>query len=184
MLHPRMSIYQKTMTIWAAGLVVTMVAWFAVSGCDDQCLFCAAQDEGAVTVRLINDSAAQHVSPNLGVCPNGMAAQPHVFVDPLPVLGPGEEITYTTTGIAGSQGDCLRYTTDFMIGLCGWQYGASADDLVNGGRPYGGQIGFQFQCGDTVILRWLDDGEEGGEWTSEVETAPGNEPPAGEFQDQ
>ncbi len=139
-------------------------------------------ETSTVTVKLINDSSTDTVAPNLGFCPNGMANQPHYFVSTPPVLGPGEEITYTACQIAGGYGNCDTYSTDFMVGLCGWQYGASAENLTATANRFGGQIGAQFFCGDTVTLRWTDTGATGGTWTSEVATATGNAAPTADFQ--
>lgn len=147
-------------------------------------LAAGACDEGSsARIRLVNASADQYVAPNVGVCPNGMAAAPHYFAYPTPMLGPGEEITYTSRQIAGIDGDCGTYSTNFAVGLCGWQYGASPDALSSATRRFGGQIGFQFHCGDTITLRWTETGEGGGTWTSEVEPAAGNPTPTVEFQE-
>jgi len=146
-------------------------------------LFTPCTEDAMVTVRLINDSATQTVSPNLGFCPNGMADVPHLFVSTPPVLGPGEEATYTSCEVAGSFGNCQTFTTDFMIGLCGWRYGADEAQLTQATRRFGGQITHQFNCGDTVILRWTDAGDNGGTWTSEVQPATGNTQPGEAFQE-
>ncbi len=136
---------------------------------------------GTVQVRLINDSATQYVAPGLGICPYGMATPPHYFVTPPPVLGPGQEMTYTTDQLAGENGNCLAFTTDFTIGLCGFSYGTQADSLTTVEGPYRGVIGVQFSCGDTVVLRWSDAQEPQGSWTSEVQPAQGNPQPTEAF---
>jgi hypothetical protein len=153
---------------------VNCAEWFPVLACGDG---------SVVEIRLVNESDTEYVAGNLGVCPNGMAVEPHYFIDSPPVLAPGEEVSYTTGQVAGLGGNCLVYTTDFMIGLCGWQYGPSADELTAVATRYGGQIGFQFSCGDTVILRWSDTGAAGGAWTAEVQPAAGNSTPVAEFQE-
>lgn len=154
-------------------------------GIGSSCLLPAGTctDETTVWIKLANDSATQYVAPNIGICPNGMASQPHHFVATPPVLGPGEEVTYTSCQIAGSDGNCLTFATDFAIGLCGWQYGAAADNLESATKRFGGQIGTQFNCGDTVTLRWSDAGDTGGTWTSEVQPATGNPTPTADFQE-
>lgn len=151
-----------------------LLAGIAAGSCDET---------SSVRIRLVNTSADQFVAPNVGVCPNGMAASPHYFAHPTPVLGPGEEITYTSCQIASIDGNCDTFSTDFAVGLCGWRYGASTDALTSATRRFGGQIGFQFSCGDTIILRWTDSGNDGGTWTSEVEPATGNTTPAVDFQE-
>ena len=158
---------RAAMGVWAKMLKLTaIVGTLGAAGCADLWTLLASGEEGIVQIRFVNDSATETVAPNVGVCPNGMASEPHYFLDSPPVIAPGEEVTYTTWQIAGLGGNCLFYSTDFMIGLCGWQYGPSADDLTAVETRYGGQIGFQFSCGDTVILRWSDAGEAGGAWTS------------------
>lgn len=162
-------------------IAITLCA-AAVSGSDClQSLFPCGED-ATITVRLINDSTSQSVAPNLGFCPLGMATQPHFFVATPPVLGPGEEITYTSCEIAGAYGNCQTYNSDFMTGLCGWEYGANQAQLSQTIRRFGGQIGVQFNCGDTIILRWTEAGEAGGTWTSEIEPATGNPQPQTAFQ--
>ncbi|MFH1420234.1 MAG: hypothetical protein ABII12_18330 [Planctomycetota bacterium] len=162
-------------------VVVTALAAVCLGATCIQVFF-PCDDATTVTIRLINDSETQTVAPNLGLCPNGMANQPHYFVSTPPVLAPGEETTYTGCQIAGCGGNCETYSTDFMVGLCGWQYGPSADDLTATENRFGGQIGMQFNCGDTITLRWCDEGAAGGTWTSEVQTAPGNAAPTADFQ--
>ena len=70
-----------------------------------------------VRIKLVNDSERQFVSPNVAVCPNGITDPPHHFVEVPPVLGPGESITYTTEELAGTDGNCQTFSTNFMIGL-------------------------------------------------------------------
>lgn len=151
-----------------------------------QCLDMCHEDPpdagSVVTIRIINDSTDRFVSPNLGVCPNGMLSMPHHFVEPAPILGPGQEITYTSFEIACGDGNCQTFSTDFAIGLCGWGYGDCTCLLTNAATRYSGSIGVQFFCGDTVILRWTASGDEPGTWTSEVESAEGNDAPSGPFQ--
>ena len=166
------------------GLALALIVLPAVAGCPGLWPVTPPTGDETVQVRLINDSATQYVAPNLGVCPNGMANQPHHFVETPPVLAPGEEITYSAGELAGSGGNCVTFATDFMVGLCGWLYGADGEELDSVERRFGGQIGFQFSCGDTIILRWSEAGEdESGTWTSEVEPAAGNDPPEVPFQE-
>jgi hypothetical protein len=134
-----------------------------------------------VRIKLVNDSQAQYVQPHLRVCPLGMATDPHYPLANPPILAPGQSATYTTAQIAGDDGNCQTFSTDFMLGLCGWGYGTNRNNLSDTGQRYGGQIGYQFWCGDTVILHWTDDGGPG-IWTSEVQSAVGNEPPVAPFQ--
>jgi hypothetical protein len=140
-----------------------------------------ADDEASVRVTLVNGSSTQYVSPNLGVCPMGMATPPHYFVTPAPVLAPGQQITYSTDQIAGASGNCQTFATDFTIGLCGYSYGASAEGLTAIEGPYRGIIGTHFNCGDTVVLTWSDAGSAQGSWTSEVQPAAGNPTPTEAF---
>jgi hypothetical protein len=134
----------------------------------------------SVTVYLVNTSASKYLAPKLGVCPNGLFLPPHYFVDPVPVIAPGETISYTADAIAGSEGFCTSAGSNFSIGLCQWGSGTDPNTLTTTQGPYGGQIGVQFHCGDTVILRWSDAGA-GGIWSSEVLLAPGNLPPTAPF---
>ena len=135
-----------------------------------------------VQIKVVNDSAAQIVSPIIAVCPNGIENQPHYFSTP-PVLAPGESITYTTQQIAATDGNCETFGTAFMLGVCSWEFGTAADNLAPAANQrFGGQIGFQFQCGDTVILHWLDTDATGGSWTAEVVPAIGNPAPTAPFQ--
>ena len=136
-----------------------------------------------VRIKVVNDSVRQTVRPNIAVCPNGIESEPHHFVRTPPVLGPGESITYTTAEIAGTDGNCQTFDTNFMLGVCTWEFGDSRETLAPAAaQRFGGQIGFQFQCGDTVILHWLDTDEVGGSWTAEVITAIGNQLPSAPFQ--
>lgn len=169
---------RTTMLVTAA----TVTAPFA--GCLDFLSPCQLDETNTVRIRLVNNSETQYVSPNLGVCPNGMSQSPHHFVTPPPVLGPGEEMVYTSGEIGSCDGDCATYSTAFMIGLCGWSHGTSQDQLAAVNSPWGGQIGVQFNCGDTVTLRWTDAGDAGGTWSSEVETATGNAAPTAAFEFQ
>jgi len=139
-------------------------------------------DETTVHLTLVNGSTTQLVVPNIGVCPNGMENEPHHFVATPPVLAPGEEITYTACQLAGADGNCFTFDTAFSIGLCGWSYGPSEDELSGTRTRFGGQIGMQFNCGDTIILRWTETENAWGAWSSEVVPAPDNDPPAAEFQ--
>ncbi|MFH1748839.1 MAG: hypothetical protein ABIG44_17535 [Planctomycetota bacterium] len=168
-----------------AGQVVIAATLIALSIAGCTCLFPTSTCTAAtgVTIRLINDSATQHVVPNLGICPNGMAYTPHYFVNPTPTLAPGAEVVYTSCEIADSDGNCVNFATDFMIGMCGWQYGADANALTSTARRLGGAIGVQFNCGDTIILRWTEAGDNGGTWTSEVQPATGNPAPMEQFQE-
>lgn len=136
-----------------------------------------------VRIKVVNDSVRQFVSPVIAVCPNGIQNEPHHFVQTPAVLAPGESITYTTTEIGGSDGNCQTFNTNFMLGVCTWEFGSTRETLTPAtNQRFGGQIGFQFECGDTVILHWLDTDETGGSWTAEVLTAPGNQAPSAPFQ--
>jgi len=168
------------MTRRAIGETLAVLLGLPLVGCLEW-LSPGPTEVGTVQVRLINDSSTQYVAPNLGVCPYGMATPPHYFVNPAPVLGPGEEITYTTDQLAGDEGNCLVFTTDFTIGLCGYSYGTQADSLTPVEGPYRGLIGVHFSCGDTVVLRWSDAQDQQGAWSSEVEPAPGNPQPTEDF---
>ncbi len=139
-------------------------------------------DGASVKLILINDSATKHVSPNPGLCPQGLDVQTHAFLDPRPLLAPGERIAVSTFQLAGFDGLCSDADPSFMIGLCGWHHGEDPANLTQCTEQYGGQIGFQFHCGDTVILRWTDEGGPDGTWTSEVVPATGNAPPMMAFQ--
>ena len=184
MAHSRVGrIRQTTRSGRTFGITLAMTGMMLSLGCPGLMPDPPPRDEAMVQIRLVNDSETKYVAPNLRVCPNGMANDPHHMVTPPPVLAPGEQTAYTSAEIAGSDGDCLVFATDFMIGLCGWAHGPSGDDLSTAATRYGGQIGFQFSCGDTVILRWSGEGTNGGTWTSEVQPAAGNEPPSAEFQE-
>ena len=141
------------------------------------------EDDEQIVIKLVNNSTTQSVAPNIGVCPNGMASQPHHFVSTPPVLGPGESVTYTTCELGGADGNCQTASADMMIGMCGWEYGTDASALTATQRQFGGQIGAQFSCGDTVTLSWSDAGDAGGTWTSSVEPATGNSAPSADFQE-
>ena len=168
---------------WLWRSVVALTLAVTVMGSTCTYVFPPCQGDSTVVIVLANDSTTQFVSPSLGVCPNGMAAQPHLFVDPAPVIAPGTEVTYSTCQIGGTDGDCKTFATDFAIGLCGWQNGPTADDLTAVFTRLAGQIGVQFSCGDTVTLRWTDAGSDGGTWTSEVQPATGNPEPTADFQE-
>jgi hypothetical protein len=163
------------------GTVAAFAGVLMAAGCVDFTPLCSSLDDSSVRVYLINDSNSFLVSPKLGVCPNGLSTEPHFFIDP-PVLRPGEVARYTTRQIAGTQGDCSEAGSAFSIGLCGWGFGSCSCSMTQIAKRYGGQIGTQFHCGDTILLRWTDAGETGGTWTSEVLPATGNEPPTADFQ--
>jgi hypothetical protein len=167
-------------TRWTV-VVTAMLASLAASGCAD--VFSTLVGvQPVVQIKVVNDSERQTVSPNIAVCPNSIEQPPHYFVDIPPVLGPGESITYTTEELAGSDGNCRTFNTSFMLGICTWQFGPTRDDMTTVDQRFGGRIGSQFQCGDTVILHWLDTDEVGGSWTAEVVPARGNQPPSASFQ--
>ena len=162
--------------------LVLVVSMLLCAGCTDSLLMLGASDPGSVRVYLVNTSSSRFVSPNIGLCPQGLANQPHNFLEAPPMLGPGESISYTTRQIGGADGVCTNASAQFMVGLCGWTYGPTAEDQTRQDQKFGGQIGYQFNCGDTVILRWADGGPACGTWTSEVLTAPGNTPATAPFQ--
>ena len=139
------------------------------------------QPHSYIRLWLVNDSKTKYVSPHPGLCPQGLTTLPHYFVDQRPVLAPGESKSYTTVEMAGAEGLCVN-RPDFMIGLCGWNYGDDPANLTGCSDRYGGQIGYQFNCGDTVILHWTDSGAATGTWTSEVLPANGNPAPSAPFQ--
>jgi len=165
-----------------------LVGWVGVAvivvmtGCFDFTGICGRQDESSVRIYLVNDSTTHVVAPKLGVCPVGMTTEPHYFVDPIPNIQPGESVVYTTRQIAGNHGVCTNADPAFSIGLCGWSYGTCTCAMTHVAQKFGGQIGFQFNCGDTIILRWTDTGGAGGTWTSEGLTAAGNAAPTADFQ--
>lgn len=135
-----------------------------------------------VRVYLVNTSTSKYVSPNPGICPQGIeATTSHRFLDEPPIIEPGRAVSYTTQQIAGSGGVCANADPSFSVGLCGWKYGDSPDNLTLQAEKFGGQIGYQFGCGDTVILRWADTGPACGTWSSEVMTAPNNPLPTAPF---
>jgi len=168
------------MIVRMAGMMLAVTLSAPWTGCLDRS---SPNTDAAASVRvtLINGNSTQYVSPNLGICPLGMATPPHYFVTPAPVLGPGEQITYTTDQIAGASGNCQAFATDFTIGLCGYNYGASADNLTALEGPYRGIIGTHFNCGDTVVLTWSDALSPQESWTSEVQPATGNPTPTEAF---
>ncbi|MEK6643556.1 MAG: hypothetical protein AAB385_05695 [Planctomycetota bacterium] len=163
-------------------VLVVIFVLFLIAGCVNELLMLAAQDPGSVRVYLVNGSSTRFVAPNLGLCPQGLETLPHNFVTEPPVIGPGQSVSYTTRQLAGASGDCSSASPSFMVGLCGWSYGNAADSLTRFDQKYGGQIGMQFNCGDTVILRWTDGGPDCGTWSSEVLSAPGNTVPTAQFQ--
>jgi hypothetical protein len=138
-----------------------------------------------LTITLINDSCGTYISPKFAVCPNGMALQPHHFVDPPAVVAPGASVTYTTDQIAGADGDCVASSSNFMVGLPGWGYGPTSnpDAMTYVDTRYVGMLGVQFHCGDTVKLHWSNcaTGSGPGTWTSEVIPGPGNSEPTAPF---
>lgn len=132
-----------------------------------------------LTITLFNDSCGTYIAPKFGVCPNGMTAEPHHFVDPPAVLAPGKSITYTTDQVAGAtDGNCSSFPTAFTVGIPGWGYGPTSnpDTMTYVDSRFVGVIGVQFNCGDTIRLRWsnCDTGSGQGSWTSEVIPGPGN----------
>lgn len=133
-------------------------------------------ERGFVRIYLVNTSTTKFVAPNPGLCPEGLQNLPHFFVRTPPLLAPGESVSISTLELAGPRGACCGDPADFMIGLCGWKYGTDPDNLATCADRYGGALGMQFRCGDTVILRWTDVGAEIGVWSSEVLTARGNAP--------
>jgi len=169
---------RKFILVLFAILLVLLLA-----GCTDQLMVMGASDPASIRLYLINESASKFVCPNPGLCPQGLTTGAHHFLDSPPMLAPGEAVSYTTRQLGGADGVCTGDRPDFMVGLCGWNYGDSPDQMNTMAKQYGGQIGFQFNCGDTVILRWNDAGPAGGTWTSEVLTAPGNKPATMDFQE-
>jgi len=153
-----------------------------IAGCTGDLVIPRLSPSDYLRVYLVNESTSKYLSPNPGLCAEGLESGTKRFLDTPPILAPGETATYTTIEIGGLNGICSGDTPQFMFGLCGWKHGASADELTPCSRMYGGQIGFQFECGDTVILRWTDVGDPDGTWTSEVLSAPGNRPPVADFQ--
>lgn len=152
------------------------------AGCDVQSMLPLPDSGAVVRLYLVNTSTNKFVSPNPGICPQGIEeSTSHRFLDAPPVLAPGTAVSYTTWQIAGFDGLCGDADPTFAVGLCGWKFGDAADQLELQPEKFGGQIGYQFACGDTVILRWSDSGPACGTWTSEVLTAPGNAPPSMAF---
>lgn len=163
-------------------IVTALLATAAAGGCDTQWIPPFGGDGAAVRLYLVNTSANKFVSPNPGICPQGIEeSTTHRFLAEPPVIGPGEAVTYTTWQIAGANGLCKNADANFSVGLCGWKFGDSVDNLTLQAEKFGGQIGYQFNCGDTVILRWSDSGPACGTWTSEVLSAPGNVTPSMPF---
>lgn len=162
--------------------VTALLAAAAAGGCDVPTFSLFGDSGSVVRLYLVNTSAAKFVSPNPGICPQGIEeSTTHRFLAEPPVIGPGEAVTYTTWQIAGANGLCGDADPSFSVGLCGWKFGDAADNLTLQAEKFGGQIGYQFNCGDTVILRWADTGPACGTWASEVLTAPGNNPPTMSF---
>jgi hypothetical protein len=172
---------RSTLFILALSVVV-----LGLAGCTDQMAAqlasLQASNTNALRVYLVNKSTTKFVSPKLGLCSTGLDNLPHDFIQDPPVLAPGQAVSYSSLQISSDRGNCSTAGDQFMIGLCGWKYGDSATNLTSYPQRYGGQIGFQFQCGDTIILRWNDGGPDCGAWTSEVLTAPGNAAPTADFQ--
>lgn len=139
---------------------------------------------GAASVKLViyNDSTSKFVSPKPGLCPQGLEVQTHSFLANPPVIAPGGSATVTTLDIGGLDGICIASDPSFMVGFCGWKFGEDPNNLAACTQQYGGQIGFQFNCGDTLIMRWTDTGGESGTWTTQVQPAAGNPTPTQQFQ--
>jgi hypothetical protein len=137
-----------------------------------------------LTINVFNDSCATYISPRLGVCPNGMAQPPHYFVEPPPVITPGQSVSYTSDQIAGAvDGDCSTFS-GLVVGIPGWGYGPTSnpDTMTYVETRFVGLVGVQFHCGDTINLRWSNCTTGGeGTWTSEVIPAPGNPDPTAPF---
>ncbi len=163
------------------GLASTLTGWL---GCIPAGQNCPCQTESTIRIWLVNKSETNYVAPVLKVCPKGMISEPHFTVDPVPKIAPRQVLLYTTTKIAGDQGDCSQADPNFMLGICGWTYGTCTCGMKQADVRYGGQIGVQFNCGDTVILRWSDDPNDpnaAGSWESEVLPAAGNPEPNAAF---
>ena len=150
-----------------------------IAGCDT---FFNSFPTDALTFTLVNQSASKYVSPNPGLCPQGLTVEPHSFLAERPLLSPGESVTMSTAQIDATGGRCADADPSFMFGLCGWNHGADPQNMTSCAQRYGGQIGHQFNCGDTIIMRWTDQGSPDGTWTTEVRSAPGNAAPTAEFQ--
>lgn len=168
-------------TYRTAGVAIALSAFLSIA-CDSAFDFFGVPSATTLRLYLVNESTTRYVSPNPGLCAEGLEAGTKRFLDVPPVIAPGEAVSYTSFEIGGQDGICSGDNPQFMIGLCGWKHGASAEDLSPCSKRYGGQIGFQFQCGDTIILRWTDAGDIDGTWTSEILSALGNGPPAADFQ--
>ena len=143
-----------------------------------------------LTITLFNDSCGTYIAPKFGVCPLGMAQQPHYFVEPPAVVVPGQSVTYTTDQVAGTtDGDCVAFASDFTVGIPGWGYGptSNSDTMTYVGMPadppYVGIIGTQFHCGDTIELHWSNCAAVcgAGSWTSNVIPGAGNPAPTEPF---
>ncbi len=158
------------------------IVLIGIAGCDTFPNYFLMGSPDEVTVYLVNQSTSKYVSPNPGLCPQGLEAAGHSFLDDRPMLAPGQMVSVTTRQIDPTRGDCSNADPTFMLGLCGWNHGDDPQNLTACTQRYGGQIGYQFQCGDTVILRWTDEGSPDGTWTSDVITAPGNAAPSAAFQ--
>lgn len=154
--------------------LIALFSMIAVAGCGVFPRLHGAFEQSFVRIYLVNTSTTKYVSPNPGLCPQGLQNLPHFFVRTPPLLAPGESVAITTVELAGPRGVCCGNPTDFMIGLCGWKYGTDPNALASCADRYGGLIGAQFNCGDTVILRWTDTGADIGTWSSEVLPARGN----------
>jgi hypothetical protein len=172
----------KTMSKKFLLILVAVFLLLVLTRCTDQILMMGASDPASVRLYLVNESENLYLSPNPGLCSQGLTAGPHRFLEVRPILAPAEAVSYTTRQIGGAEGVCTGERPDFMVGLCGWSFGSSPDQMTEINVQYGGQIGHQFNCGDTVILRWVDAGPAGGAWSSECLTAPGNMPATMEFQ--
>lgn len=164
------------------GCATAMSLVLVGAGCEGLLLLLPPIDAASVKLVLINDSATKYVSPNPGLCPQGLDTGPHSYLASRPLLAPGARVTITTFQLAGFDGLCVDADPSFMIGLCGWHHGDDPANLTQCSNQYGGQIGYQFHCGDTVILRWTDEGGPDGTWTSEVVSATGTAPPMMAFQ--
>lgn len=164
-----------------AGIIVVLGV-IAAGGCTDAFNLLPIFDSASVKLIIHNDSATKHVSPNPGLCPQGLEVQTHSFLENPPVLAPGASVTITTLDIGGFDGLCADADPSFMVGFCGWKFGEDPNNLSACTEQYGGQIGYQFHCGDTLIMRWTDSGGTNGTWTTEVQPAMGNPAPTMEFQ--
>lgn len=164
-------------TLACASLLALLAA-----GCTELFSLIPLFQDASVKLVIHNDSATRYVSPNPGLCPQGLEVQTHSFLAERPVISPGGSVTITTLDIGGLDGLCADADPSFMVGFCGWQHGEDPDSLSACTLQYGGQIGFQFNCGDTIVLRWTDEGGPDGIWTSEVIPQTGNPAPQMPFQ--